>query len=210
MVCLDLDHPDVEAFIDWKVTEERKVAMMAAGSLVIGKHWNDLCEAVEGSTTRDSSPKSNDKLRKALARAKAEGVAPAFLAQSLSRLEQGDFARDLKHYDTTWDGDGYVTVGGMNSNNSIRVPDSFMRALEQDGSWYLERRTDGKLHKTVKARDLWDRINRAAWACAGSPAWRNAAQYTRPTWRSTSLARLGPSGSTGCFTTFCAIASTSG
>ena len=118
MVCLDLDHPDIEAFIDWKVTEERKVAMLAAGSLVLNRHWNALCEAVEGSTTRDASPKTNEKLRKALARAKAEGVAPAFLSQSLSRLSQGDFARDLKQYDTTWDGDGYVTVGGMNSNNS--------------------------------------------------------------------------------------------
>jgi len=166
MVCLDLDHPDIEAFIDWKVTEERKVAMLAAGSLVLNKHWNAMCEAVEGSTTRDSDPRTNEKLRKALAKAKVAGVASAFLAQSMSRLSQGDFARDLKHYDTTWDGEGYATVGGMNSNNSIRVPDSFMRALEKDGSWYLERRTDGKLHKTVKARDLWDRINRAAWVCA--------------------------------------------
>jgi len=166
MVCLDLDHPDIEAFIDWKVTEERKVAMLAAGSLVLNQHWNAMCEAVEGSTTRDSDPKTNEKLRRALAKAKAAGVASAFLAQSMSRLSQGDFARDLRHYDTTWDGEGYATVGGMNSNNSIRVPDSFMRALEKDGSWYLERRTDGKLHKTVKARDLWDRINHAAWACA--------------------------------------------
>ena len=166
MVCLDLDHPDVEAFIDWKVTEERKVAMLAAGSLVLNRHWNALCEAVEGSTTRDSSPKSNEKLRKALARAKADGAAPAFLSQCLSRLEQGDFSRDLKAYDTTWDGDAYITVGGMNSNNSVRVPDHFMRALEKDGDWYLERRTDGKVHKTVKARALWDKINRAAWSCA--------------------------------------------
>jgi ribonucleoside-diphosphate reductase alpha chain len=166
MVCLDLDHPDIEAFIDWKVNEERKVAMLAAGSLVLNKHWNAMCEAVEGSSTRDADPKTNEKLRKALARAKVAGVASAFLAQSMSRLTQGDFARDLKHYDTSWDGEGYVTVGGMNSNNSIRVPDSFMRALEKDGAWYLERRTDGKVHKTVKARDLWDRINRAAWACA--------------------------------------------
>jgi ribonucleoside-diphosphate reductase alpha chain len=166
MVCLDLDHPDIEAFIDWKVTEERKVAMLAAGSLVLNKHWNALCEAVEGSTTRDANPKTNDKLRKALGKAKAAGVASAFLAQSMSRLSQGDFARDLKQYDTTWDGDGYGTVGGMNSNNSIRVPDAFMRALEKDGDWYLERRTDGKVHKTLKARDLWNRINRAAWSCA--------------------------------------------
>ena len=166
MVCLDLDHPDIEAFIDWKVTEERKVAMLAAGSLVLNKHWNTLCEAVEGSTTRDANPKTNDKLRKALAKAKAAGVASAFLAQAMNRLSQGDFARDLKQYDTTWDGEGYATVAGMNSNNSIRVPDAFMRAMEKDGDWYLERRTDGKVHKTLKARDLWNRINRAAWACA--------------------------------------------
>jgi ribonucleoside-diphosphate reductase alpha chain len=166
MVCLDLDHPDIEAFIDWKVTEERKVAMLAAGSLVLTKHWNAMCEAVEGSTSRDANPKTNEKLRKALAVAKAQGVASAFLAQSMARLLQGDFARDIKTYDTTWDGDAYATVGGMNSNNSIRVPDPFMRSLEKDGDWYLERRTDGKVHKTVKARDLWNKINRAAWACA--------------------------------------------
>jgi ribonucleoside-diphosphate reductase alpha chain len=133
---------------------------------VLNRHWNALCEAVEGSTTRDASPRTNEKLRKALARAKAEGAAPAFLSQCLSRLEQGDFARDLKQYDTTWDGDGYLTVGGMNSNNSVRVPDQFMRALETDGNWYLERRTDGKVSKTLKARALWDRINHAAWSCA--------------------------------------------
>ena len=166
MVCLDLDHPDIEAFIDWKVTEERKVAMLAAGSQVLNKHWNALCEAVEGSTRRDADPKTNEKLRRALAVAKAAGVASAFLAQSMNRLSQGDFTRDLKAYDTTWDGEGYATVGGMNSNNSIRVPDTFMRALERDGDWYLERRTDGKLHKTLKARALWGKINRAAWACA--------------------------------------------
>ncbi len=166
MVCLDLDHPDIEAFVDWKVTEERKVAMMAAGSLALNRHWNAMCEAVEGSTTRDANPKSNEKLRKALARAKAEGVAPALLSQCLSRLDQGDFTRDLKQYNTSWDGDAYITVGGMNSNNSVRVPDMFMRALEKDGDWYLERRTDGKVHRTLKARALWDKINRAAWSCA--------------------------------------------
>ncbi|BDU76539.1 adenosylcobalamin-dependent ribonucleoside-diphosphate reductase [Mesoterricola sediminis] len=166
MVCLDLDHPDIEAFVDWKVTEERKVAMMAAGSLVLGRHWNAMCEAVEGSTTRDANPRSNDKLRKAVAKAKAEGVASAFLAQCLSRLAQGDFDRDLKSYDTAWDGDGYATVGGMNSNNSVRIPDQFMRSVEKDGDWYLERRTDGKVHKTLKARELWNKINFAAWACA--------------------------------------------
>ncbi|HLO67062.1 MAG TPA: adenosylcobalamin-dependent ribonucleoside-diphosphate reductase [Holophaga sp.] len=166
MVCLDLDHPDIEAFVDWKVTEERKVAMMAAGSLLLGRHWNAMCEAVEGSTSRDANPKTNEKLRKALAKAKQDGAASAFLAQCLSRLAQGDFARDLKGYDTSWDGEGYATVGGMNSNNSVRVPEDFMRAVEKDGDWHLERRTDGKVSRTLKARDLWNKINFAAWACA--------------------------------------------
>ena len=166
MVCLDLDHPDIETFVEWKVNEERKVAMLAAGSILLNRHWNTICEAVEGSTTREVDPKSNEKLRKAMAHAKKEGVPPAFLAQCLGRLATGDFERDLKQYDTTWDGEGYHTVSGMNSNNSVRVPDAFMQALEKDGHWNLKRRTDGKVAKTLKARELWKKINYAAWACA--------------------------------------------
>ncbi len=166
MVSLDLDHPDIEAFIEWKVSEERKVAMMAAGSILLGKHWNAMCEAVEGSTTRDADPIRNDKLRKALAHAKKEGVPAAFIAQCLGRLEQGDFARNLRQYDTTWDGDAYATVGGQNSNNSVRVPDAFMRALERDDDWQLTRRTDGKVIRNLRAKELWAKVNHAAWACA--------------------------------------------
>ncbi|WP_005036986.1 adenosylcobalamin-dependent ribonucleoside-diphosphate reductase [Holophaga foetida] len=166
MVCLDLDHPDIEPFILWKVNEERKVAMLAAGSQLLVRHWNALCEAVEGSVDRDADPKTNEKLRKALAKAKRDGAAPAFLSQSLYRLSQGDFERDIHTYDTGWDGEGYATVAGMNSNNSIRVPDAFMRAVEADGDWQLTRRVDGKVSKTLKAQDLWRKVNYAAWACA--------------------------------------------
>jgi len=166
MVCLDLDHPDIEAFIDWKVTEERKVAMLAAGSAMLRRHWDAICQTVEGSTSRDADPATNEALRKALARAKREGVPTAFLTQCLGRLAEGDFARDLAGYDTSWDGEGYLTVGGMNSNNSVRVPDAFMRAMEIDGDWELKRRIDGKTSKKLRAKDLWEKVNRAAWACA--------------------------------------------
>ena len=166
MVTLDLDHPDIETFVDWKVLEERKVAMLAAGSLIIKKHWDELCKAVEGSTSKDADPKTNEALKKALAKAKREGVPSAFLAQCMGRLAEGDFARDLAGYDTSWDGEGYMTVGGMNSNNSVRVPDAFMRALEKDGDWELIRRVDGKACKKLRARDLWHKVNYAAWACA--------------------------------------------
>lgn len=166
MVCLDLDHPDIETFVNWKVTEERKVAMLAAGSVLIAKHWDAMCQAVETSTTKDADPKTNEKLRKALAHAKKDGMAAGLLSQCLSRLAQGDFDRDLKSYDTTWDGEGYATVGGMNSNNSVRVPDVFMRALENDGEWALLARTNGKPTRKLRARDLWKKVNYAAWACA--------------------------------------------
>ncbi len=166
MVTLDLDHPDIETFVDWKVLEERKVAMLAAGSQLIRKHWDELCKAVEGSTTKDADPKTNEALKKALAKAKREGVPGAFLAQCMGRLAEGDFTRDLAGYDTSWDGEGYMTVGGMNSNNSVRVPDAFMRALEMDGDWELIRRVDGKPSKKLRARDLWHKVNYAAWACA--------------------------------------------
>ncbi|MDR0498590.1 MAG: adenosylcobalamin-dependent ribonucleoside-diphosphate reductase, partial [Holophagales bacterium] len=166
MVCLDLDHPDIESFVDWKVQEERKVAMMSAGSLLVGKHWNSLCEAVESSPTQDANPRTNEKFRRALIKAKKDGVPGPFLTQSIQRLAMGDFRRDLKIFDTAWDSEAYATVSGMNSNNSVRVPEAFMKSLENNGTWDLVRRTNGNVTKTIKTCDLWDRINYAAWACA--------------------------------------------
>src|SRR5205085_9966124 len=55
---------------------------------------------------------------------------------------------------------------GQNSNNSVRIPNHFFAALEADSDWPLTRRVDGKISKTIKARDLWDQIAWAAWACA--------------------------------------------
>ncbi|MEJ7763759.1 MAG: adenosylcobalamin-dependent ribonucleoside-diphosphate reductase, partial [Thermomicrobiales bacterium] len=69
-------------------------------------------------------------------------------------------------YPSDYNGDAYATVSGQNSNNSVRVPDSFIAAVEADATWDLIRRTDGTVHRTVRARDLWDRIADAAWQCA--------------------------------------------
>src|SRR5205085_8573395 len=55
---------------------------------------------------------------------------------------------------------------GQNSNNSVRIPNHFFAALEADSDWPLTRRVDGKISKTIKARDLWDQIAWAAWICA--------------------------------------------
>lgn len=67
---------------------------------------------------------------------------------------------------TSFEDEATETVSGQNANNSIAVTDDFMEAVQRDAEWTLTRRTDGKPAKTVRARDLWQRIAEAAHACA--------------------------------------------
>lgn len=101
MVCLDLDHPEIVEFVNWKVEEEKKVAAL---------------------------------------------------------IEAG--------YPSDYEGEAYRTVSGQNSNNSVRIPNSFFKALAEDGDWQLKARSTGETMRTVRAKDLWDQINYAAWRCA--------------------------------------------
>ncbi len=101
MVCLDIDHPEIEKFVNWKVEEEQKVAVLIAAG-----------------------------------------------------------------YPSDYEGEAYKTVSGQNSNNSVRIPNEFFHTLEQDGDWELTARSDGRTMKKVRAKDLWDKINYAAWRCA--------------------------------------------
>ncbi|MCE7884917.1 MAG: adenosylcobalamin-dependent ribonucleoside-diphosphate reductase [Actinobacteria bacterium ATB1] len=69
-------------------------------------------------------------------------------------------------YSSDFEGDAYNTVSGQNANNSVRIPDRFFDVLESDSDWELVGRVDGKVVQRVRAVDLWDRINEAAWASA--------------------------------------------
>ena len=101
MVCLDLDHPEIVQFINWKVEEEKKVgALIDAG------------------------------------------------------------------YASDYEGEAYRTVSGQNSNNSVRIPNSFFEKLEKGEDWELTARTDGRVMKKVPSRELWNQIAYAAWRCA--------------------------------------------
>ena len=101
MVCLDLDHPEIVSFINWKVEEEKKVgALIDAG------------------------------------------------------------------YASDYEGDAYKTVSGQNSNNSVRIPNSFFEKLEKGEDWELTARTDGRVMKRVPSKELWNQIAYAAWRCA--------------------------------------------
>ncbi len=69
-------------------------------------------------------------------------------------------------YENSYEGEAYGTVSGQNSNNSLRIPNEFFKLLEQDGDWELKARTDGRVMKKIPARDVWNQISQAAWACA--------------------------------------------
>ncbi len=101
MVILDIDHPEIEDFINWKMEEEKKVAALIAAG-----------------------------------------------------------------YSNDYEGEAYRTVSGQNSNNSVRVTDAFMKAVEEDKNWDLIERKTGKVYKTVPARKLWNMVADAAWSCA--------------------------------------------
>jgi ribonucleoside-diphosphate reductase alpha chain len=101
MVCLDLDHPEIVDFIEWKMKEEDKVAALIAAG-----------------------------------------------------------------YDSHYEGEAYRTVAGQNSNNSIRIPNSFFHTLEKDGTWNLTGRSSGKVMRTIPSRELWNKVAEAAWRCA--------------------------------------------
>ncbi len=170
MVCLDLDHPDVERFIDWKVHEEQKVAALVTGSRLNQRHLNAILaacketEELQGNHRFD--PRHNAALRQAMREARAVGVNDNYVVRTLQFARQGYVAIDFPVYDTDWDGEGYATVSGQNSNNSVRVPNNFMDAMLRDEEWHLRTRNTGKIVKSMQAKELWDEIAMAAWACA--------------------------------------------
>jgi ribonucleoside-diphosphate reductase alpha chain len=171
MVCLDLDHPDVEEFIDWKVVEEQKVAAMVAGSKICAQHLNAVLKAChvpdgQGGTKVETDPHNNPALMEAIRAARQAHVPEAYIQRMFTYAREGFTHFVFHEYDVNWDGKAYQTVSGQNSNNSLRIPNEFFEALERDGDWQLKRRTDGQVAKTLKARELWDRIAWAAWTCA--------------------------------------------
>ncbi len=169
MVICDADHPDIEEFITWKVKEEQKVASLVAGSKMHEERLNEIFAAIrawDGAETDAYDPKVNDGLKTAIRAAKKMAIPEAYVKRVLDYAKQGYASIEFPTYDTDWDSEAYSTVAGQNSNNSVRVTDAFLKAVENNADWELVRRTDGKVAKTIKARDLWEQIGHAAWACA--------------------------------------------
>ncbi len=169
MVICDADHPDIEEFINWKVKEEQKVASIVAGSKMHEQMLNRIFEAIrtwDGAEADAYDAKANGALKSAIRAAKAVMIPETYIKRVLDYARQGYASIEFPTYDTDWDSEAYASVSGQNSNNSIRVTDSFLKAVREDSDWELIRRTDGEVAKTVRARDLWEQVGHAAWACA--------------------------------------------
>ena len=169
MVIVDVDHPDIETYIDWKVIEEQKVAALVTGSKINQKHLKAVlkaCVNCEGSGDDCFMPEKNPALKREIKLARKAMVPDNFIKRVIQFARQGYKDINFPIYDTDWDSDAYLTVSGQNSNNSVRVTDGFLKAVEADGNWDLTFRKNGKVKKTLKARDLWEKIGYAAWASA--------------------------------------------
>ncbi|RUT32800.1 vitamin B12-dependent ribonucleotide reductase [Arsenicitalea aurantiaca] len=169
MVVIDIDHPDIEEYINWKVKEEQKVAALVTGSKTVSKHLKAIMKAAvncEGNGDDCFDVAKNPALKREVRAAKKAMVPENYIFRVIQFARQGYTDLEFPIYDTDWDSEAYLTVSGQNSNNSVRVTDDFLRAVEADGEWNLTARQDGRVTKTLKARDLWEQVGYAAWASA--------------------------------------------
>ena len=170
MVTVDVDHPDIEAYVDWKVVEEQKVAALVAGSKLAQKHMAEVmaaCHITEGLVDDERfDPKANKALKKAILSARKSMIPENYVQRVIQFAQQGYSEIEFKTYDTDWDSEAYLTVAGQNSNNSVRVSNEYLQAVLDNGDWELIKRRDGGVAKRIKAADLWEKIAHAAWACA--------------------------------------------
>lgn len=179
MVCLDLDHPDIEKFIDWKVEEEQKVASLVAGSKAMEVNLNAVlkaCSAVAlasdpatdalGKSEDRFNPAKNEALREAMAKARKAFIPLNYVQRAIDLAKQGNYQLKIDTFNTDWNSEAYNTVSGQNSNNSVRIPNSFMEAAEKGTDWALKGRMTGETMRTVNASELWDKIVYAAWSSA--------------------------------------------
>ena len=178
MVTLDLDHPDIEEFINWKVQEEQKVAALVAGSKSLNIYLNRIMKACHSVHPENDGTdrKSNKSLAKAIQEARKALIPENYIERIIQLAKLGYKEIHIPIYETDWNSESYATVAGQNSNNSLRATNEFMHAVENDADWNLYFRVElekakkenraPKPYKTKKARDLWEQIAYSTWSCA--------------------------------------------
>src|SRR5436305_7503623 len=121
MVIVDADHPDIEAFIDWKVVEEQKVAALVAGSKLAAKHLNLIMVACRDAAEDPFDPAKNPALKREIRAARRAMIPENYVQRVIQFARQGYAEIDFRTYDTDWDSEAYLTVAGQNANNTVRL-----------------------------------------------------------------------------------------
>lgn len=165
MVCLNMDHPEIEKFIEWKVTEERKVVSLVTGSHLAYEHLKKIMQCAY---EKGIDPDRNLELKQLIKKAEENYVPLNYVKRILMLIENGVKPEEFtfEKFDTDFRSEAYSTVSGQNSNNSVRITNEFFEKLLKDEEWTLTNRTNGTVYKTLKAKELWDKIVRAAWESA--------------------------------------------
>jgi len=168
MVIVDIDHPDIEKYVNWKVVEEQKVAALVTGSRLYNKHLSAIMASTANGTdgTDRFEASKNPALKTAIRAARKAGLVDNYIFRVIQFARQGFMDIEFPAFDTDWDSEAYATVAGQNSNNSVRVNNRFMSAVQRNEEWSLTRRTDGAVARRLPASDLWDQVCYSAWACA--------------------------------------------
>jgi len=161
MVCLDMDHPEIEDFIYWKVKEEQKVAALVAGSVIL----KNRIDSISNATKINPNIRQNKELALAIKDALADHVPLNYIVRAMD-LGKQNMDMNLDVFNTHYESEAYMTVSGQNSNNSVRITNEFINAVENDGMWSLKARRDGSVMKQIPARKLWNDIGYCAWASA--------------------------------------------
>ncbi|MFA6588490.1 MAG: vitamin B12-dependent ribonucleotide reductase [Patescibacteria group bacterium] len=164
MVIVDVDHPDVQEFINWKMKEEQKVADLVAGSKTNSKYLNEIMQVAQAENATNIN--ASAKLKKIIQEAVSRNVPLSYIVRVLDLVKQGKTNIDFPVFDTHFEGEAYTTVSGQNSNNTVRVNNEFMESVKANAPWSLKNRVDGSVAKTIPAKDLWNEISFAAWSCA--------------------------------------------
>ena len=170
MVAVNADHPDIEAFIEWKSSEEFKAAALTSGSRLAERHFQALRHACRSGpedcrlSDHQFDPAQNPALNRAMAAAREAMIPEPAIRRVIALALQGHWNNPAPSFDTDWDGPGFAALSAQSAIHAVRVNNDFVGRVAADAPWRLTRRSDASIERIVDARALWDRIGRAAWA----------------------------------------------
>src|ERR1035437_8313760 len=149
MVTLDLDHPDIEEYINWKVIEEQKVAALVAGSRLCNLHLNAIMKACYDEHPENDrfNKQLNKKLKAAVVEARKAEIPNNYIERVIQLAKLGFKSIEFPIYDIDWNSDASASLSGQNSNYSVKINNDYMNAFIMYGEWNLYWRIEKKKAK---------------------------------------------------------------